>query len=1341
MNKVQFITLFFIINLLSNIAIANTSSYFNRFKIEQVKSLKDLRSCEILKMCQDSDGFMWIGTSTGLYQFDGFAITEYRSNIYNLNLLSSNRINYVFESSDKHLYIGTYKGLNILNKKTGIITRPKDPMQKDYVITCIAESKDHTIWFTSNQGTYIYYPVQDSLKKVLEYNSKTLYPDPNGDMWIGTWDKGLLRYDNETHKIIKYPRLNRQNSAHVITKDSKGRIWVGSFGGGIALLNNPYDAKNITWTNFTSEDPENKISDNYIYALTENKETHTLLCGTRKGISTIDINTKEGCEDFKWHNLLYSDERNSLPFNEVDAIINDKQGNIWVGTLGGGIFSIRTQDLGFHVNKMQDVLHTVSSNSVRSILIDDKDQIWTGVGTNGLAIHSKNKNEIFTNIDWNHPNNIFTRVNTIYQAKGKNDILLGTQKGLYRYNSLKSNDGPIEIDLPYKMNQLSIKSITSSKDRGFWIAGRSFLCHLDSTLEKSYKLPNPKGEVITLLSDKSNRLWIGCEYNGIICHQFKTNSLHLKKSKRYVLHKDNIQSSNICHLYQDSQERIWAATDGAGLCFYDEEADKFISVNTLIDFPTDYVASIVEDKEGSLWLGSNIGLIKFYPAKDLKDSQLRVFDKSNGLPDNHFFKGAVAKSKDDELFFGTYQGYIHFFPENIADIKKENNVFITDFLIDNESQKLPELIGYTSEVEVPGNYSNFTIQFSPMEFLSPEKVRYAYKLQGYDTEWQYSSFNNCSAHYTNLPAGDYEFLLKGTDAYGNWNPIIRHLNIRILPPLWKTWWAYLSYFIIIGLTVIYLYRTTKQRIKLRTAIRIQQIEKEKSDELNQAKLRFFTNITHELFTPITIISASLEENKPLLPRKEYEVIMNNTHRLTKLLQQILEFRKAETGNLKLQVAKNDLVQFIEKNIESFQPLMNQKQIQIHMVSALKNLEAYFDTDKLDKILYNLLSNALKYNSIGAIIQCSLDYDSETQNAIISVKDNGKGLSERTIQNLFKRFYDGDFRKYNTSGTGIGLSLVNDLVSLHKGKIIVDNHPGEGVNFIISLPICASAYTAEESLESKPVIEVNHKNYDKIEPLSSDINYNLLVVEDNPDLLLLLKNILSKTYNVITASNGRVAINILQKEEINLIISDVMMPEVNGYELCSTVKENIEFNHIPIILLTAKVKENDEIDAYESGADAYLTKPFSVNVLQARINNLLKAQRQRISDFQAQNIFKPQDLNYTTPDEDFLKKIMETIYTHYSDPDFDQNQLSEMMNLSKSTVYRKLKTLTGMTTGNLIKDVRLKKAHELLMKKGNSRISEIAYLVGFNDPKYFSLCFKKEYGMLPSELDTDGTLTE
>lgn len=754
----------------------------------------------------------------------------------------------------------------------------------------------------------------------------------------------------------------------------------------------------------------------------------------------------------------------------------------------------------------------------------------------------------------------------------------------------------------------------------------------------------------------------------------------------------------------------------------------------MTDFPTDIINSITEDKDGSLWLGTNIGLIRFYPASNLKNSIFRLYDKSNGLPDNQFLPRAVSQSNNGEIYFGTHHGYIHFYPDEINAFKRENDVFITDFKINSKSIESDIIPGYAKEVNVPGNYSNFTIEFSPMLYTAPDKVRYTYKLEGYDKEWQYSGAEKRFAYYTNLPPGKYHFKLKCTDEYGKWNNLTRELDINILPPIYMTWWAYCIYIILSIVIVAYIYRSAKQRIRLRTAMQIQKIEQEKTNEVNQAKLRFFTNITHELFTPITIISAAMEDSRNLIPKKDYEIISQNTNRLIRLIQQILEFRKAETGNLKLQVTKQDLSAFIAKNIESFQPLMKQKNISIEFISAEKEFQAFFDADKIDKILYNLLSNALKYNTEGAHVEVILTPVEDGKRAEIQVKDNGKGLTERTMKNLFKRFYDGDFRKFNTSGTGIGLSLVKDLVVLHKGDIKVDNHPGEGVNFIINLPVNSDEFTTEECNENRQQSELAANYEQDLVENAENNEFNILIVEDNPDLVLLMKNILSRKYNVFTASNGKEAMKILKEQDIQLVVSDVMMPEMNGYELCEAIKNDIEYNHIPIILLTAKTSEEDVVEAYQSGADAYLKKPFSVNVLQARISNLLLAREKRIQKFKGQMVFKPQEIDYTTPDEEFIKQVMDCVYQHYSEPDFDQNKLADILGYSKSTLYRKLKSLTGMSTSNLIKDVRLKRAYELLNKKGGTRISDIAYMVGFNDPKYFGICFKKEFGVLPSVIE-------
>lgn len=529
---------------------------------------------------------------------------------------------------------------------------------------------------------------------------------------------------------------------------------------------------------------------------------------------------------------------------------------------------------------------------------------------------------------------------------------------------------------------------------------------------------------------------------------------------------------------------------------------------------------------------------------------------------------------------------------------------------------------------------------------------------------------------------------------------------------------------------------------LRNELRLREMEKAKAEELNHAKLQFFTNITHELLTPLTIISATVDELKMQAPAHNdlYAVMNSNIRRLIRLLQQILEFRKAETGNLKLRVSPGDVAAFVKNETESFQPLVKKRKVHFSVLCVPESITGYFDTDKLDKILYNLLSNAAKYNKEGGFIQVTLSYDDNKDFILLKVKDNGKGISKDRQKTLFKRFYEGDYRKFNTIGTGIGLSLTKDLVELHEGTISVVSEVDAGTEFIVRIPIDRSYYR-DEQIDDEAILPIQHtaalgEMIDDAEETEQEIEakaHSVLVVEDNEELLQLMVKLLSREYNVFKAENGKEGVTILENEDIDLIVSDVMMPEMDGIEFCKYVKSNLEISHIPIILLTAKNKEEDRAEAYEVGADAFIAKPFNLAVLHARIRNLLKYKERMAHDFKNQLVFEVKDLNYTSLDEDFMQRAIDCVNSHLADSDFDQPRFAEEMLTSKSTLYKKLKSLTGLNTSGFIRNVRLKAACRIMEEKGNAvRISELAYAVGFSDPKYFSACFKKEFGMLPSE---------
>ena len=804
-------------------------------------------------------------------------------------------------------------------------------------------------------------------------------------------------------------------------------------------------------------------------------------------------------------------------------------------------------------------------------------------------------------------------------------------------------------------------------------------------------------------------------------------------------------------IHLDRFGRLWAGTEGGGLYLYNRNKGEFEEKTRAYSIPGDVIVSIEEDKSGNLWLGTISGLVKLYVAAVGNDFSTRIYTSADGLQDNFIVNSSC--SRNGELFFGGHKGYNSFFPDKMEIPSQETNFLITDIKIFNHSfsklpvelqQKIsPVMPTYTSKVELPHKYNNFSIEFAALTYKNPELNRYAYRLQNFDRDWQYTDADRRFAYYNNLPSGTYTFQLKATNENGEWSGYVRELTVVVLPPFWATWWAYLLYVIIVSVIGVSIYRTAKNRILLRNALRLREIEKAKAEELNHAKLQFFTNITHELLTPLTIISATVDELKTQAPSHNdlYTVMNSNIQRLIRLLQQILEFRKAETGNLKLRVSPGDIAAFVKNAAESFQPLVKKRKIHFSFLCDPESMIGYFDMDKLDKILYNLLSNAAKYNKEDGFIQVSLSYDETDKDfVLLKIKDNGKGISKEKQKNLFKRFYEGDYRKFNTIGTGIGLSLTKDLVELHGGTISVESEVDHGTEFMVRIPIERSYYDEEQIDDEAISLMQNSVNYEDtqedadVETQEVTIKANtILLVEDNGELLHLMTKLLSREYNVFTAQNGKEGIAVLEKEDVDLIVSDVMMPEMDGIEFCKYVKGHLEMSHIPMILLTAKNKEEDRAEAYEIGADAFISKPFNLTVLHARIRNLLKYKERMARDFKNQIVFEVKDLNYTSLDEDFIQRAIHCVNNHLEDPNFDQAQFADEMRTSKSTLYKKLKSLAGLNTSSFIRNVRLKAACRIMEEKGtNVRVSELAYAVGFNDPKYFSSCFKKEFDMLPSE---------
>lgn len=1345
--------------------------------------LNSLPSKDVQSVYQDRDGYIWISTRNGLFQYDGYSLTTYKSNLFRTDLLTNNNVFCVAEDAKHRLWIGTYSGLNVLDKKTGAIRKIDHPEMNGNSIPQVLITSDERILFATDWGVYEYQEDKDDFLchggentgNVMPRTAiKSLFEDDRGDIWIGTWDAGLYRYEKKTGKYFRYPRLNEQNSAHYVFQDSQKNIWVGTWRGGLVLLKDAYQPDKTTWITYRYDEKNLAgISDDIIYALSEDLNTHSLWVGTRKGLSVLPLTGNyTGAETFS--NYYPSESDSSIASDEVASLLRDRQGLMWVGMIGGGVNKVRTRKADFYWDQLLEVKRMLKTTSVRSILLDDEGLLWLGIGTYGLGVKNRQTGK-FT---------YYTQMPEFDRYRGISTVMSMMQHSVTGHIWIAAYDGGVyEVDKKAPVAQRvrnyyaqdapwlagsCVFHIYEDSKHNLWFATRNGVSmrtmdgeavRLDTLQVGNSQMRNVPTMYMTEGNDGD--MWVASNTHGVF-------RLHCDEKGSYTVScysatNGKLNSVYADCLYTDAKGRIWVGTGGSGLNLYDEATDTFLPVHAKWNLPGDAVVSIRSDKEGDLWLGTNAGLIKLALSDNLESATFRLYTTVDGLQDNIFIRSAQAVAADGEMFFGGHRGYNSFYPDNQQEQPFSSSVIVTNIKIFNQSwgnlpakerMEISELSpAFADEIQLDHWHNNFSIEFSALEYANPERNQYAYQLAGFDSDWQYTGGAKRFAYYNNLKPGTYTFQLKASNANGIWDDEMLRMEVVILPPPWKTWWAYTLYIIILVGIAGYIYRIIRNRIRLRNALHLREMEQAKSEEINHAKLQFFTNITHELLTPLTIISASVDELKQTAPayKEQYDVMTHNINRLIRLLQQILEFRKAETGNLKLKVLQGDLVLFVRRSLDGFRPLMKKKDIHFTIQSSMNKYLAFFDPDKLDKILYNLLSNASKYNKPGGKVGIELSCDEANGVVCIIVKDNGPGIPKESQKNLFKRFYEGDYRKFNTIGTGIGLSLVRDLVVLHHGSISVESEEGKGTAFKIEFPVHRFAYSEEEiddavtlldsdgidAVQEDVVIEdiqtsALEDNVVSAEQNVAEKSHTLLLVEDNEDLLGLMVKLLGTDYKIHTATNGKEALEIVESEDIDLIVSDVMMPVMDGIEFCRSIKGNFDTSHIPLILLTAKKQEEDRVEAYESGADAFITKPFNLSVLHARIGNLLKSRERVMKDFKKQLVFEAKELNYTSMDEDFLQRAIDCVNRHLDDPGFDQTQFLEEMNTTKSTFFRKLKSLTGLTYVSFIRNIRMKAACHIMEEKKHVRISELAYAVGYNDPRYFSSIFKKEIGMQPSE---------
>lgn len=1335
------------------------STLSEEYHIQPINNQEALPSKIVNCILQDSEGYIWLGTSEGLCRYDGYSIKTFKSSHQNPYLLKDDMVVSLAEDGNGLLWIGTISGMNVYNKKTGKLEKVISDKLANIYTGVVYYSRRGQMWIGTDTGLYLYDEESDTFRQIdfsspgnptitTEYRIRSLCEDIYGNMWAGTFDEGLFKIDAKTYGVIGYPKFSKHNHVSAIFEDKDGNMWMGAWGEGVYKVLNRENPSTTTYIRMDT----NTRYERLIYSIMQDEDGNILL-GTGLGLDIIaSPYTPAQYRSSENEKLI------NIPNNEIRSLYRDKNGIIWIATKGNGVYQFFEEKKVF-TNHLLETIDDLNQPASVNGFYEWEDDILIGIDKIGIARFNKGSQQIHTSQYDKDLQKIpfpMGNIRTIFKHPEKEELYLGSEYGGFFVCKLDGKEfrscRQFYNSYPYTSDWLTgdvVQSIFYDREKNIWIgvnAGFNIITARGDTLKYNYQNMGKRIICQSIIEDKKGQIWIGTNHNGII-RVDKSRGANSLVFHEYTLENSRININNVKCLYQDIKGLIFAGTKGGGLCIYDEQNDCFERVKGMDGFNSDDILSIIESDQ-YLYMGTNQGLIQFNPYGE-ENKQLMIFTESDGLLDNTFNANAVMKGKDGTLYFGTPRGFISFDPAKIeVDILSENLVISDIKIFNNSFDNLPEKQRQNLSPDYHPTYSkriilshkdyNFGIEFATLSYKHPDKNRYAYMLEGFDKEWNYVSASNRSAYYTNMKSGTYRFMVKGTNENSFMNSVPEILEIVVLPPPYKSWWAYLIYTVIF-VCVLYI---VVRMLLYRTRMKMLDIEYKKNEELTQEKLKFFTDISHEFLTPLTIINCSVEELQQTYNDygSSWRAIKGNIFRLIKLLEQILEFRKAEKGKLKLNVTYGDAGTFlIDLCKDNFQHYGQDKSIEFAYNSVHAHIPAWFDKNIIDMVMFNLLSNAFKYNEVNGKVYVDIKAEEQTTEFSyrylkIKVGNTGAGFTAKQLNELFQRFQSFSYAGHEKQGNGIGLYLTKTLIELHKGTIDVTSNPSEWTEFTVSIPIDKEFYFTEieqQKFEAQQTTIIHTMVDRQTEQNVEKMPYSLLIIEDDSELLASMTRLLSKSFTVISATDGKSAFHMAQEQNPDLIISDVLLPEMNGFDLCRMVKQDLSVSHIPVILLTAKISPTDKVYGFESGADAYITKPFRFDVLYAQIRSLLMNRKNIIDKFKQNEQLPTKPGENISPDQQFFNQAVGIIEKNMDNPDFAIQSILEEMNISNSMLYRKLKALTGLSPNDFIRNIRLKKACGLLLDN-HYNISEIAYKVGFNDAKYFSICFKKEFGLTPSE---------
>ncbi|WP_291152014.1 hybrid sensor histidine kinase/response regulator transcription factor [Flavobacterium sp. UBA7680] len=1306
-----FLLLFF--SLFSIHFIQAQEYYFKHFQVEE-----GLSNNTVLTSLQDEDGFMWFGTKDGLNRFDGYRFKTYRSNADPIHSLGSNYIQSLHEYKGV-IWVGTDKGLYQYDKKTDQFTVLNEAINDR--INDINHDKNGNIWFISGNILYKYSTTKKETKTFNPnkyFIATSISRDANGQIWASSLNK-IYRYSEENLSFENIPIAPPASSSNfritIIYALDKNNIVIGTQDDGVLLYN--IHNKTTSSLEFSTKKP--------VYVRQFKKRGNDeLWIASESGVYVYNLKTKSSINLKKNYNDPYA-----ISDNAAYSITIDKENGIWVGTYFGGINYHQKQYTQFKKYFPQKGQNSISGSAVREIHKDDKGDLWIGTEDAGLNRFNP-KTQQFTSYLPNGSKSSVSYYNIHALMPRKDKIWVGTfEHGL---DVLDRNSG--NVVRHYSANNPA-SGLRSNFIFSFYETKKDELIVITTMGLYLYNEQNDNFETLktfpetthytTYKEDSDGNLWAGSYRDGLFYYNPKT-----KKKEVFIYDYKNpngISNNSINYIFEDSFKNLWFATEN-GLDLFDKKTRTFKKFTTKNGFPSNVVYSILEDEAKNLWLTTSKGLVKFGP----DHKSIKIYTTANGLLSDQFNYASAFKDTNGDMYFGNLNGMISFNPKNFTKNKYTPSTFITNLQINNKDidanendSPIKQSIAHIDELELNNSQSSFNLEFASLNYTAPELTEYWYKLENVNNDWVYLERNN-KVFFTELAPGDYVFKVKSLNSFGVWSKEVE-LKIRILPPFWASSYAYFFYFLLICGSFYYIIRYSQNLTQIKHNRKIKHLNDEKEKEIYQAKIDFFTNVAHEIRTPLTLIKGPLEKllvMDHILPEvpQNLSIMKKNTSRLLKLVNELLDFRKSEIGGLKLTFVEANISSMVRNLHLRFSQLIEERGIEFELELGDKDIFAFVDKEAFKKILSNLMSNAIKYSTDKASITLFRDEKKLT----LIVKNDGNLIPFHLKDKIFEPFFRVD-NMDTTSGTGIGLSLAHSLTQLHNGNLQVI--PDSKVNiFELVVPL----------RQEEEFMFYNETEKDEIEAESETVEIEnkhektqLLVVEDNEDLLNFITAELAPYYTILKADNGENALKIIHNENIQLVISDVSMPIMDGITLCKEIKTNLETSHIPVILLTAKNSLKSQIDGLEVGADAYIAKPFSMDYLKVQVNNLIENRKQIMNYYASSPLSHIKSIAHNKTDEKFLKKLDEEILKNITDSDLSVESLAEIMNMSRSTLYRKIKDISNLSPNELINIVRLKRAAELLLNE-NYKMYEIAEMVGYKSQTSFGRNFQKHFSMTPSE---------